>query len=63
MTPGFKSSEAGAIPLDWEVRRLDEVVHFLDGQRRPVKDTDRAKMRGDQTCRIRGRIEPLEDEL
>ena len=47
LRPGFKPSEAGVIPFDWEVRRLDEVVHFLDGQRRPVKDTDRAKMRGE----------------
>jgi len=35
------------IPEDWEVWKLGEVVDFLDGQRRPVKDSDRAKMRGD----------------
>ena len=44
---GYKQTEVGVIPEAWEVRRLGEVVDFLDGQRRPVKDTDRGKMRGD----------------
>ncbi len=37
--PGFSS--------EWEAKRLGDVVDFLDGSRRPVKDADRAKMRGD----------------
>ena len=44
---GYKQTEVGVIPVDWEVRPLGEVTDFLDGRRRPVKDTDRAKMRGD----------------
>jgi type I restriction enzyme S subunit len=32
---------------EWEVKTLHEVVDFLDGRRRPVKDSDRAKMQGD----------------
>lgn len=44
---GYKKTEAGVIPEDWEVVRLDSVVEFLDGRRRPVKDSDRSKMRGD----------------
>lgn len=44
--PGYKQTEVGVIPQDWKVRPLGEVVTFLDGKRRPVKDTDRAKMRG-----------------
>jgi type I restriction enzyme S subunit len=44
--PGYKQTEVGVIPENWEVRPLSEVADFLDGQRRPVKDTDRAKMRG-----------------
>ncbi|MEW6327862.1 MAG: restriction endonuclease subunit S [Thermodesulfobacteriota bacterium] len=43
---GYKQTEVGLIPEDWELRPLGEVVTFLDGQRRPVKDADRAKMRG-----------------
>ncbi|MFB2539444.1 restriction endonuclease subunit S [Acinetobacter sp. c3-l95] len=43
---GYKQTEVGVIPEDWEVRSLSEVVDFLDGCRRPVKDSDRAKMRG-----------------
>ena len=45
--PGYKQTEVGVIPMDWNVRRLSDVVDFLDGQRRPVKDADRGKMRGD----------------
>ena len=45
--PGYKQTEVGVIPEDWEVKPLGGVVDFLDGKRRPVKDSDRAKMRGD----------------
>ena len=43
---GYKQTEVGVIPSEWEVKPLIDVVDFLDGRRRPVKDTDRAKMRG-----------------
>jgi len=43
---GYKPTEAGLIPDDWEVRTLSKVSTFLDGKRRPVKDSDRAKMQG-----------------
>ncbi len=43
---GYKLTEVGVIPEDWTLQPLGEVVTFLDGKRRPVKDTDRAKMRG-----------------
>ncbi len=45
-TSVYKQTEAGLIPKDWNVHQLGEVVAFLDGRRRPVKDSDRAKMRG-----------------
>ena len=45
--PGYKKTEVGVIPEEWEVKPLREAVEFLDGRRRPVKDSDRAKMRGD----------------
>jgi len=35
------------IPSEWDIRPLGEITDFLDGRRRPVKDSDRAKMRGD----------------
>jgi len=44
---GYKQTEVGIIPEDWDIRPLGSVVTFLDGQRRPVKDSDRAKMRGE----------------
>jgi type I restriction enzyme S subunit len=43
---GYKQTEVGVIPEDWIVRPLGEIVDFLDGRRRPVKDSDRSKMRG-----------------
>jgi len=47
LKPGYKKTEVGVIPDDWEVCKLGEVSIFLDGQRRPVKGSDRIKMRGD----------------
>ena len=44
---GYKLSPAGVIPDEWDVKQLGEVAEFLDGRRRPVKDSDRAKMQGD----------------
>jgi type I restriction enzyme S subunit len=41
-----KPTEIGMIPEDWNLRQLSEIVTFLDGKRRPVKDADRARMRG-----------------
>ncbi len=43
---GYKKTEVGVIPEDWEIKRLGEIVNFLDGQRRPIKNSDRAKIRG-----------------
>ena len=43
---GFKKTEAGIIPEDWLVSPLGCLVDFLDGKRRPVKESDRAKMQG-----------------
>ena len=43
---GYKNTEVGVIPNDWEVVSLNESVDFLDGQRRPVKSSDRAKING-----------------
>jgi type I restriction enzyme S subunit len=44
--PGYKQTEVGVIPEDWKVKSLGELVAFLDGHRRPVKDADRARMKG-----------------
>lgn len=44
--PGYKQTEVGVVPHDWVVRPLGQIVTFLDGKRRPVRDADRAKMRG-----------------
>jgi type I restriction enzyme S subunit len=41
-----KPSELGEIPEDWDVVTLDEAANFLDGQRRPIKSGDRARIKG-----------------
>jgi type I restriction enzyme, S subunit len=46
MKSGYKQTEVGVIPEEWAVRELRELVTFLDGKRRPVKSSDRAKMQG-----------------
>lgn len=43
---GYKQTEVGVIPEDWEIRPLEYAVEFLDMQRRPIKSSDRIKMAG-----------------
>lgn len=42
----IKNNLHNKIPKDWELKKLSEVVDFLDGQRKPIKDSDRNKMKG-----------------
>ncbi|MBR7890132.1 restriction endonuclease subunit S [Marinomonas sp. A79] len=44
---GYKQTELGEVPEDWELVELGESVEFLDGLRRPVKSGDRERMRGE----------------
>lgn len=43
---GYKQTEIGMIPEGWEITTLGEAVEFLDGKRKPIKESERAKMRG-----------------
>ncbi|KGK10103.1 MULTISPECIES: restriction endonuclease subunit S [Vibrio] len=43
---GYKQTEVGVVPEDWDVCELQDAVNFLDGLRRPVKSGDRAKISG-----------------
>lgn len=43
---GYKQTEVGIIPEDWDICELQTAVDFLDGQRRPIKSGDRAKISG-----------------
>ncbi len=45
--PGYKRTEAGVIPEEWEVTQIIAAADFLNSRRRPVKDADRAKMKGE----------------
>lgn len=46
LNTGYKKTELGEVPEDWEVVELIDAVTFLDGLRRPVKSSDRAKVKG-----------------
>jgi type I restriction enzyme S subunit len=43
---GYKQTEVGVVPEDWDVCELQDAVNFLDGLRRPVKSGDRVKISG-----------------
>ncbi len=43
---GYKASELGEIPEDWDICLLQDAVDFLDGLRRPVKSSERLKIQG-----------------
>jgi type I restriction enzyme S subunit len=43
----YKQTEIGLIPSDWDICTLSEAVDFLDGQRRPIKSSDREKITGE----------------
>ena len=38
---GYKKTEVGVIPKEWEVVGLADAVDFLDGKRKPIKSSDR----------------------
>ena len=43
----YKETVLGWIPKEWDIERLDSAVTFLDGQRIPLKQEERAEMKGD----------------
>lgn len=47
MREGYKKTEVGVIPEDWEVKKLEDICEFLDGRRKPIKAFDRENMKGD----------------
>lgn len=44
---GYKQTEVGVIPREWEVAPLGDISHFHDSKRVPIKESDRIKMQGD----------------
>lgn len=42
----FKKTEVGEIPVEWKVKKLEEVCTILDGKRKPIKASDRENMKG-----------------
>ncbi len=46
-THEFKDSPLGRIPVEWEVKRLEECIDFWDGKHSPLQQEDRDAMEGD----------------
>jgi type I restriction enzyme S subunit len=44
---GYKQTEVGIIPEDWDVVNLSDAVTFLDNLRKPIKSQDRVSISGD----------------
>jgi type I restriction enzyme S subunit len=42
----FKQTEIGQVPEEWDVVTLSAACEFLDGQRVPIKSSDREAMKG-----------------
>ncbi len=43
---GYKRTAVGMIPEEWEVKKLKDVVDFLNNQRIPIKASDRQQIQG-----------------
>lgn len=41
---GYKKTIIGLLPEDWEQEKLEDLVKFLDSDREPVKQSERAKV-------------------
>lgn len=44
---GYKQTELGLIPEDWEVKSIEEIANCLDNLRVPLNGTEREKLVGD----------------
>lgn len=47
LRPGYKQTEVGVIPEDWEVKTLEESSDCLDNLRIPLNEAQRNQMKGD----------------
>ena len=62
MKNGFKETEIGDIPVDWEVVRLEEVAKNYDKQRIPLSKNQRQTMSGSYPyCGANGIIDFIND--
>ena len=46
LKPGYKQTEVGVIPEDWEVKTLEESSECLDNLRVPLNESQRTQMKG-----------------
>jgi Type I restriction modification DNA specificity domain len=60
--PGFKLTDVGVIPKDWEVKALDGITDCLDNLRVPLNESQRARRRGDiPYCGANGVLDWIDD--
>lgn len=64
MKPGYKQTEVGVIPEDWEVVRLDELTECLDSKRVPLNEAERVRRQGDHPyCGANGVLDYIDSYL
>jgi type I restriction enzyme, S subunit len=62
--PGYKQTEVGVIPEDWEIKTLQEITDCLDNLRVPLNGAQREKMRGNYPyCGANGVLDFVSDYL
>ncbi|KOP78166.1 hypothetical protein AMS59_13805 [Lysinibacillus sp. FJAT-14745] len=44
---GYKMTELGEIPKEWELRKIDELCKILDSERKPLSKAERTLIRGE----------------
>jgi type I restriction enzyme S subunit len=61
---GFKETELGPLPEEWEVVRLGEVVEIYDNKRVPLSENVRKNMKGIYPyCGANGIIDYINDYI
>lgn len=61
---GFRETEIGLIPSDWDVGKLEDAADTFDKQRVPLSENARQKMKGDYPyCGANGVIDHINDYI
>ena len=62
--PGYRMTEIGEIPKNWNVKSLDNMIEILDLKRVPLSETERANKKGTiPYCGANGIIDYIDDYI
>ena len=64
MPQGYKMTELGPLPEEWDVVRLGEIIEIYDKNRIPLSSAERSKMQGSYPyCGANGIIDYVNDYI